>query len=106
MCVYCNSNCTHLFFVHPRVIIAFCIFIKQDSACSTFGVEVCPNAGGMCGLEGFFCLWFVWLGFGHFLVGRWGFLLLCCHVSGHLYLSVDLPSVTKTFFLRQFEYLN
>lgn len=66
MCVYCNSNCTHLFFVHPRVIIAFCIFIKQDSACSTFGVEVCPNAGGMCGLEGFFCLWFVWLGFGHF----------------------------------------
>lgn len=53
-CVYCNSNCTHLFFVHPKVIIAFYIFIKQGSACSTSGVEVYPNTGGVCGLEVFF----------------------------------------------------
>lgn len=97
--MYCNSNCTHLIFVRPKVIIAFYIFIKQDSACSTSGVEVYPDAGGMCGLEGFFCFLVGWLDFCHFLLGRWGFLLLCCCVSVHLYLSVRLPRVTKTFFL-------
>lgn len=85
-CVYCNSNCTYLFFVHPEVIAAFYIFMKQDSACSTSGVEVYPKAGGMCGLEGFFAYGSV--EFLPFLLGRWGFLLLCCHVSGHLYLSI------------------
>lgn len=101
--MYCNSDCTHLIFVRPKVIIAFYIFIKQDSACSTSGVEVYPDAGGMCGLEGFFCFLFGWLDFCHFLFARWGFLLLCVCSS----LSVcPFTQGNKNIFLRQLGYLN
>lgn len=47
----------------------------------------------------FFLLMVCFVGFLPFLVGRLGFLFLRCHVSGHLYLSLNLPSVKKPFFL-------